>query len=644
MLFRLRKESDEAPRLALSLATLGAVGFSVVLCAQLLWMQLAARASYTLANVLGVQNRDRLLLSLALGMACLPLLALLVDKRRGKPGFPFTHRSAALLAPLALLFVLPGLFLSQVASTKPLFYLVTLSAFGVALRALLASSLAAFAVRLSPRFAPWLARWRALHAPRWAYLLLVSAAAAGLAAMYARGALVHHHSLQSAQNELGVANNALANLLSGRGFRAPAEFGTQPGNYASLHADYCALLFAPLYALRPGADTLLALQCALAGLSAVPLFLLGARLVGQRAAVWISLTFLLLAPLQGALLLGFSWLPAFCLFSFTLYYAVYAERRWLTVFAAAALLASTEAGPLSVFVFGAVLGISSKRTRLALGLCALSALVFAWNTRLALHAPGSSDPPTFARALRTLGSNPVYFVLDLARATKLTSALHALAPLALVPLAPLRALPLVLPGFAATSASNEFWPSAPQAYPFAVVWIPGSILSVLLTLQRLRQAPSQRPLYLATIVTITLTLLGHSWDFGAFSPRKGSAASSSASPFEVTAASAKRYKELQQVLPSIPPAASVVATSYMLPYVSNRPDTFDAKRAYPPPSYVFLSSLELVGDARSRLGATFAQRGYQLVSNVGEFYVFRRGQETPQTTDALRALGLSQSP
>ena len=130
-----QRDQSALPELARSLATLSAVGFSVVLATQLLWMQLLDRSNYTFGNVLGVPGRNRLLLSVAVGLSLPVLIALLVLWRQKGPGLASLHRTATLLAPLALVFVLPGLFLSQVAEGKPLFYLVALSAFGLASRA-----------------------------------------------------------------------------------------------------------------------------------------------------------------------------------------------------------------------------------------------------------------------------------------------------------------------------------------------------------------------------------------------------------------------------------------------------------------------------------------------------------------------------
>src|SRR5690606_8781755 len=80
----LRRERVAAPRprlwavprlpdLALSLATLAAVGFSLSLCAYELFLPLAARQAFLVENKLGASERARLLVTLVIGVAT-PLL------------------------------------------------------------------------------------------------------------------------------------------------------------------------------------------------------------------------------------------------------------------------------------------------------------------------------------------------------------------------------------------------------------------------------------------------------------------------------------------------------------------------------------------------------------------------------------------
>ena len=638
-----RREPSELPRLALAVATLSAVGFSLTLFIQLLWLQQADRTGYELSNVLGVSGRSRLLFSLAMGIALPAVVALLLRLRKGREVSEQLSRLATLLGPVGLLFILPGFFLSQLAESKPLFYLVTLTAFSLAARALLTRSFAELARRGTPR---WL-RWLELRPQRLTTLItfvVICGAAAGTVAVLGRNAIAHHHLLQTVDTDVGVADNMMANLSLGRWFRAPALFGTQPGNYLTVHPDYSALLFLPFYRWHPGPEGLLWLQAGLATLSVVPLFFLARRMLGQRTAVWACLAFLSLAPLHGALLYNFSWLPLACLLSFTLYYAIVAEQRLLLWLSLPLLLATTDAAPLCVFGAGLAVAAVEKRTRLGVLLCLVATLVFALNTAVAVRGAGNHVTPQFARALTTLCTNPVYFALDLARAVKVTSVLHALTPLGLLPVASVSVLPLALPGLLFTSANTEFWPAAHAAYPYTLVWIPGGILAVLFTLRRLRQQPGQRPAYLATVITLSLTLLSHSYNFGALLRADGFGGASASAQFLPTPVALQRYADLKSVTTHIPPTASVVATMFMVSQISTRADAFDASRPYGTPDYVFFSSLELVGQPRESLSDTLSSHGYALVSNVGEFYLFRRGPETPDTTTTLRRLGLLREP
>ncbi len=639
---------SKLPRLTLSLATLAAVGFSIVLCTQLSWMQFSPRTNYALRNVLGVSGRNKLLLSLAVGVVAPVLSGLVLKLMLRERGLMVLENLATVLAPLALLFILPGLFLSDVAESKPLFYLVVLTGFGVATRALLASSLTvAKEMRPPPampfgaaRFVPWPLK---LRLPSGSAMFSVCLAGALFAWVLGGNAVAHHHLIQTIDTDIGISDNVMANLSLGRGFRAPALFGTTPGSYLTVHSEFVSWVFVPIYRTHPGAETLLRLQAVLAALSVVPLFLLARRLLGQAMAIWSCAAFLSLAPLHGALLYTFSWLPAFCLFSFTLYYAVLADRSWLVVLAAPLLLASSEWAPLAVLALGANAIGTVKRTRMGIALCLLAALTLAINALIMSGTHDGQQAKPLLIALRTICTNPVYFVLDLARTAKVSSMLHALAPLALLPLT-ISTLPFLLAPLLFTSAATEFWPGPHAAYPGSIIWIPGAVLATLLTLRRLRDARGRRPMYLASVITASLALLSHSYNFGALMRKDGYGGSSTPMLFQPTPASDRRYADIQSIVKKIPPSASVVATTFMLSHVSSRADVFDARRPHGEPDFIFLSELELAGSAREGLAATLSTHRYALVSTVGEFYLFRRGSETEATRSSLQKLGLLSSP
>ncbi|MEO8906400.1 MAG: DUF2079 domain-containing protein, partial [Polyangiaceae bacterium] len=258
------------------------------------WLASGLRNDFAEHNTLGVASRGLLLLSLAGGLLVPVVLGLFLLWR--SRDVVLLERAARASAPLAALFAVPGLFLAELAADKPLYYLIALSVFGLIFSALVARALTGQALGLAfrrpVRRARWLARVTRRTAPRALPVAVLLLCAAGYAWFLGHYAVLHHRLIQDVASDIGVADNAMANLLHGRLFKAPAQFGTAPGNYLTQHADYGALLFLPFYALRPGAETLLWLQVTLAALAVAPLYLVAARQLGQRGAVWLCFAYL----------------------------------------------------------------------------------------------------------------------------------------------------------------------------------------------------------------------------------------------------------------------------------------------------------------------------------------------------------------
>jgi len=640
---RFRDDKTELPRLALALTTLALVGFSLVLVCQMAWLSLAQRTDFAERNTLGERGRLILLLSLGAGLGLPAALGMiLIVRRRVAAATGVLDRLAKLLAPLGALFVVPGLFLSQVARDKPLYYLIVLSAFGLIFNALLVRTLtlgvstggAAFSRRQRQLTQAW------LRVPRWVPLLLLLLLASSCAYLLAHYGVAHHRLIQDTSEFLGVPDNVLANLRAGHHFRAPVLFGAnKPGNYLTLHAEYGSLLFAPLYGLRPGVETLLWFQAAIAALAVIPLYLLASHKLGRAAAIWVGVAYLLNAPLHGSLVNGFSWLHAVTLFSFTLYYAVESERRWLFAVSLLLLLSISEFGPLNVLGYGLMLLATRRRARLGVALSLLALPLLAFNFWLSMRGAASGETPALLATLRALVENPVYFVWDLARFSKLTPILHALAPLCLLPVFEFACWPLLFPGVLITSASTLFWPNHPGGFADAMVWVPGCFLALLVALERRAQSSSRAPL-IAAVLALSVTVLSHSYNYGALL-REDAFGGIAPEAVRPTRSAQARYDALLKALQPIPLGASVAATTYLVSFVSNRPDACDLFRDCGRPDYLLLSSRE-TGAVRQQLSALFATHQYRLlVSTFNEFYLFQRASETTETRAAIRSLGFA---
>ncbi|HKO49903.1 MAG TPA: DUF2079 domain-containing protein [Polyangiaceae bacterium] len=641
---RLRDDPSDLPRLALALVTLGLVGFSLVLSAQMVWLKLAQRAEFAARNTLGQDGRLILLLSLGAGLALPAALGMLFVVRRGPSlATPALERIATRLAPLAALFMLPGLFLSQIARDKPLYYLIALSAFGLIFSVLLAR---AFSLGVSDSVAAFLARLRRLslvaallNVPRGAPLMFLLLFASLFAFLLGHYGVAHHRLIQDTSEFLGVPDNVLSNLQHGRYFKAPVLFGTAaPGNYLTVHAEYGSLLFAPLYALRPGAETLIWLGVVIAGLAAVPLYLLAAHELGRGVAVWVGAAYLLTAPLHGALVAGFSWLHAVTLFSFTLYYAVASGRRWLIGLSLVLLLSISEVGPLNVFAYGLMLLALRSKARLGVSLCLLALPLIAFNFWLLARGARPGQVPALLSTITAFCNNPAYFLWDLARISNVTAIFHALAPLCLLPLFEFACWPLLVPGLLFTSAATLFWPNSPQGFASSLVWLPGCFLALLVVLEKRRRL-GRGPI-VAAVLALSVTVLSHSYNYGAFL-REDSFGGIAADAVRATPWGQSRYDGLLKVVRPIPPQASVAATTYLVSFVSNRPDACDLLRPCGRPDYLLLSSREVLA-VGSQLRSLFGTHQYRLHStSFDEFYLFQRAAETPETVTAIGRLGLA---
>lgn len=636
---RLSDTPVELPRVALSLAKLSMVGFSLVLFCQMAWLHVTLRTSFALHNALGVQPRKVLLLAIGAGLVLPAAVAVTVSwLRRQRSDFVGTlERVATLCAPASVVLFLPGLFLSQVAEAKPLFYLVVLLVVGIVSCLLLSQAIEA-ASRPS-----WLPRWRLLTEQyRWRGLPLVVLllCGAGYAFVLGRYAIAHHRLLQTTPADLGIVDNFMSNLLHGRFRRAFSLNAALPGSSPSVHADYGALAFVPIYGLRPGAETLIWLQLAVATLTIVPIYLLVAARFSRAMGVWFGATYLLLAPLHSALLGGFSWLPTVTLLTVTAYYARECQRRWLLLSSLLLLLSISEAGPMSALSLGLFWIVSGKGPRLGAGLCApASALIF-FNAVRSSHGAGPAVHPELASAIETLLGNPVHFLLDLARATKVTSILHALAPLCALPLLEFAAWPLFIPALLFTVATNEYWPATHLGYGSGLVWIPACVLASLFALEKQRSRGRRRSSYPAWIIAITVAQLSHSYNFGALLRAGSFGAQSPSASFRMTPAAELRYARLTTLIERIPKLASVASTASLFSHVSNRPDAYELSRPYGQPDFILLSSGE-VAEVRHSLEQSFATHEYRLVaSSADDFYLFSRAAENAETGNVLKKLGL----
>ena len=591
-------------------------------------------------------------------LGCIPLLlwqrerALLMLERTGK-----------LCSPLLLAFALPGLFLWQLGQQRPVAYLILLGGFGLALERLLRVCFAELSLilRSTLRVPPWAGRAWSLRMPERAAMLAagftVLLGAVAYASYTAFYTIRHHHLIATTAFDLGIYDNMIFNAMKGHLFQAPVLYG--PGKFNSLsgHAEYAVPLFAPFYALKPGAETLLIIQAIGFGGAAIPLYLFARTLLGRFVSTLVALSYLMFAPLHGPQFYDFHWLPLCIPFYFCLFYAIAARKNWLAYLMVALLFALREDVAIGCACLGAFLFISGTRVRFGVALAAVSTVWFAINKFVIMPWAGSwwfenlyaelfaDGKASYGNVIKTLISNPFFALSTFVRSAKLTYALHMLAPLVFLPLRRPAFLLLFLPGAFLTLMTTGYWPTISISFQYTSNWIPFLFGSTVLALYLIERGEQGRVRSAAAVGALLVVMLSHSYNFGAILQHESFIGGFGRVNFEMDETARNRYDDLRGVLSHIPPDASVAATEYMSPHVSAREKSYIFRYDVGPVDFILLSENEMSGDLRRTLAAKFKQTPYGLFSKgKREFFLFKRGFAAAGTAAAYRELGIDAKP
>ncbi len=640
--------------LALSTAVLSGVGASLVLFVQGLAMPAGERSAFFVKNALGGATRRVLLGAVGLG-ALLPalvvLVALLVSGRRVAPG---ARRAASVLSPLLLAAFVPTLFDALAWHAAPLPYLLLLSAFVLAAVPLVTRAAEAWPASLLEIAAAA----RDLASPRVRRALplaLVLVGAAAYTAFAAYFTILTHRRIATSAFDLGIYDNLMWNALHGRPFRVPVLFGPGGGNYVSNHAEYAMLLFLPIYAIRPGPETLLVVQAALLGFAAVPLYLFASTQLSRAASVVVALAYLLYAPLHGPQFYDFHWLPLAIFFHFWLYWAIARKRTWLVAALVVVLFAIREDVAFGLATLGVFLFATRARPRLGLVLAAGSAAWFAVDKFVIMPWAGSwwfeniygelfaDGVRTYGSVVKTILTNPVFFASSLLREDKLVYALHMLAPLAFLPLRRLPLLVLLAPGFAFTLMTTGYAPTLSIAFQYTTHWIPYVFGATVLSLALLRResSPASAARRRAQLGVMAFAMLSHSYVFGAVLQRGNFVGGFQKIEFRMTEGERESWRSVRELVAMIPQDASVAATEQEVPQISTRSTAYTLRSSPGAVDYILFKRSHLYGDARTSVADAFKTAPYGLLARRGDdLLLWKRGHESPETAKAKQQCGL----
>jgi len=568
------------------------------------------------------------------------------------------ERLVRLFSPLLLAAALPGLFAWQLGQQRPVAYVCLLGAFGLALEQLLRLSFAEVA-RVFADVPPLPVRARRVseRISTVACGTVVMLAACGYAAYTGFYTIRHHHLFGTTAFDLGIYDNMIYNATRGHFFQAPVLYG--PGKFNSLsgHAEYAVLLFAPFYAIKPGAETLLIIQAVAFGGAAIPLYLFARSLLGRLPSVLIALAYLFFAPLHGPQFYDFHWLPLCIPLYFLLFYAISTRKDWLAYAMALVLFALREDLAIGLACVGAFLFLTGLRVRFGANLAGISLIWFVINKFVIMPWAGSwwfenlyselfaDGKASYGNVIKTLLSNPFFALSTFVRGPKLTYALHMMAPLVFLPARRLAFLLLFLPGTALTLMTTGYWPTLSIGFQYTSNWIPFLFATTVMSLFLIRQGEQGAVRMAAALGALCVVVLSHSYNFGAILQRESFTGGFGRISFEFDETARKRYDDLRGVVAKIPREASVASTEYMSPHVSTREQAYVFRYNVGPVDYILLSDNEITGDLRRILNEKFKNETYGLAAKGGtEFFLFKRGHQAPETAAAYRHLGLHVDP
>jgi uncharacterized membrane protein len=643
-----------APGVLASLLALALVGQSLT--------QFLAYASVPASQRLVYFTRNQLplvppTLALPVLTGFLPLLiAVLLLLSLRQRAVPIIESFTRIVAPAGLSCALPALFTWQFGQQRPIAFLILLAVFGLALERLLRLSSAEL-LRLvhAPRFADARAFGARLSARVTANTapVVVLLLAAGYAAYTGFFTIRRHHLIQSSAFDLGIFDNLLYNTIKGRFFESPVMFGPGHHNSISTHAEYLMVLLAPVYALAPRAETVLLIQAMFLGAAAIPLYLFARTMLSAWPSVVLVLGYVLCAPLHGAQFYDFHWLTLCPFFYFWLFYAIAARKKWLCVVMTLLLFALREDIAVGLACLGAFLFLTGLRVRFGVALASVSGVWFVINKFVIMPWAGpwwfdsiyselfADGKPGYGNVVKTLISNPFYALSTFVRGPKLAYTLHMLAPLVFLPVRRLSFWLLLLPGAAFTLMTTGYWPTLAISFQYTTHWVPFLFACAAMGLYSIRWGKDGQARMLALLGAMLVVQLSHSYNFGAILQRESFVGGFGRVSFEMSDAARERYRELRSVADKIPREASVVTTESLNPHISARKEAYVFRYDTGPVEFILLSDNEMSGDLRNGLRDKFRKSPYGLFAKgKREFYLFKRGHESPGTAEALRHLGI----
>ncbi|HYJ08309.1 MAG TPA: DUF2079 domain-containing protein [Polyangiaceae bacterium] len=635
-----------------AVAIFAGVGASIGLFSAFVGLPRVLLAQFLDANALTPPLRMAMTIWLFAGAGLGGLFALLWLALRGRAGVASLRRTADVIFPLALAFLVPSLFVARPWHGKPMVYLVLLAATTVALEWTLRRALAAWPASAGT----WVERLRprSTLARRVIPLCVVLLGSIAYATYFSYYTILNHQRLGTAGFDLGINVNWCYNALNGQLWRSTVLFGEPGGNFISGHAIFAMLGYLPLFALKPDAEFFLLFQAVTVGFAGTTLYLFASTQLPRWSAVVVAYAFLMFAPLHGPNFYDYHELLPPLLFHFLLYWAIATNRNWLVVLNVLILWSFREDIPIGTCMLGLFLLLTGLRPRLGLVLASSSLVWFAIIKFLIMPLTGSwwfasiykdlqpAGTNGYGPVLQTILINQPYLLKTLLTEEKLVYFLHMMGPLALLPLRRMALLLLAIPGFAFSLLTTGYPPTLSIAFQYTCHAIPYIFAASVLMLRVLTRGDAGTLRRRAALGAVAFAVTSHSYVFGAVLQHETFVGGFGKIEFTMTSAERQRYQTVVRMNARIPREASVAASENLVPHVAARINVYTLKDGVPADAdYVFLHGPSVRIDAsRTALNRMFERDDYGLLAQGDELYLFKRGHSSPETKAALSSLNI----
>lgn len=638
------------------LAWLSAEALSVGLAAGLVALGPISMARFVSGNALPAEARS-LLLAVALGSGAAALLAgALAWSRRGAAALVGAARR---LAPALLAVLVPPLLNWRAWGGRDLHFLALAAALVLGIRGL--GAVAATA----PPLGVWLrlraaagrasAAWRRIPPAARHPALAVALAAVAYALYFGWHTIVHHRNGYTHSFDLGLEANALWNIVHGGPFLKSSPFSGPGGSLVGYHAIFFAYVLAPLYALHPDPETLLAVQAVLAGAAALPLFLWGRAHVGAPVAALVAVCYLLYPPLHGANLYDFHYLTFAPFFLWLTLWALDAPHDRLAAAGVLCSLLLREDVAASLVVLGLYFLLSGRRPVAGLVVAGASAAYFVAVKFLAMPA-AQPDPSflygwagllpagerSFSSVLKTIVGNPVYAAGTLLALPKLVYVLQLLVPLAFLPLRRPIGLLFLLPGLFFTLLSTGYAPFVQISFQYTSHWTGFLFPALVLALCRLDRGPCPKALPAGAFRVALVALLAGTFvcshQYGAVLQRHTARGGFEPFRFGTTDLDRERRAELLDLVARVPPRAKIAGSETVVPHVSSRPDAYTLRLGVYDAEYLLFSRVPAADGEVEQARAALEGGGFGVVANGSHYVLARRGHDPAANAPVLEHL------